>query len=284
MNKEELKEGKSKSKFLFIKKFFILLFLVLIIFGGYARFIGTSGLVIKEYSVVSERLPESFDGLKVVHFSDIHFGSIIGEDRLKKIVNSINELKPDLVIFTGDLYDESIKMSEDDKKTLSNILKDVNAVIGKYAVSGNHDYSDDSYIDIMNKGGFTYLNSEEDVLYYKGSIPIRIVGFPSYINDEPNYIEVNDDYFTITLLHEPDGIDNLKYKSDVIMAGHSHGGQVRLPVIGALYTPYGAEKYYDEFYKTNKGDLYISSGLGTSILRLRYFNHPSINLYRFFTK
>ena len=84
-------------------------------------------------------------------------------------------------------------------------------------------------------------------------------------------------------MHEP---DNIKYTSDfdLVLAGHSHNGQVKLPYIGAIFTPNGSKKYYDEYYKVNKSDLYISGGLGSSILNLRFFNKPSINLYRITNK
>ena len=99
------------------------------------------------------------------------------------------------------------------------------------------------------------------------------------------------DYYTVLLLHEPDQVDHLNdftedtnYTFDIALAGHSHLGQVRVPYIGALWTPYGSKKYYDEHYVLDNRDLYISGGLGTSGLKLRFFNKPSINVYRFYTK
>ena len=68
------------------------------------------------------------------------------------------------------------------------------------------------------------------------------------------------------------------------MAGHSHLGQIRLPLIGAIYTPKGSKKYYDEHYKVNNADMYINGGIGTSVIEFRLLNKPSINLYRFYTK
>ena len=94
------------------------------------------------------------------------------------------------------------------------------------------------------------------------------------------YIAENDVKYKILLLHEPDTIDNLSERFDLILAGHSHNGQVRLPLIGATILPDGAKRYYEEHYTINNTELFISSGLGTSSLPLRFMNHPSINFYR----
>ena len=84
------------------------------------------------------------------------------------------------------------------------------------------------------------------------------------------------------LVHEPDISDEIidNIDVDLILGGHSHNGQVRLPFVGALYTPKGAKKYYDEYYKVNDTDIYVSSGIGVSNVNMRLFNRPSINFYR----
>lgn len=89
--------------------------------------------------------------------------------------------------------------------------------------------------------------------------------------------------YSIVLVHEPDYTDNiLQYNNNInlILSGHSHNGQVRIPIIGTIYTPNGAKKYYDEHYNIGNTNLYISGGIGNSKLDVRLFNHPSINLYR----
>ena len=92
--------------------------------------------------------------------------------------------------------------------------------------------------------------------------------------------------FTITLLHEPDSIDNILNTEhvDLALAGHSHNGQIRLPFIGALKTVNGAKKYKNEYYHIGNTDLYISGGIGTSDMKLRFFDRPSISIYRLVEK
>ena len=87
--------------------------------------------------------------------------------------------------------------------------------------------------------------------------------------------------YQIVLTHEPDISDKIvdNYDIDLILAGHSHNGQIRLPIIGAIYKPPGAKKYYDEHYKIDNTNLYISSGIGVSTINYRFLNKPSINFY-----
>ena len=98
-------------------------------------------------------------------------------------------------------------------------------------------------------------------------------------------LTTEEKYYTIVLAHEPDQIDYINnYDIDLYLTGHSHLWQVRLPLIGAIWTPEGAKKYYDEHYIIDETNMYVNGGLGTSGLKLRYFNKPSINMYRFYTK
>ena len=86
-------------------------------------------------------------------------------------------------------------------------------------------------------------------------------------------------------MHEPDKILDFDYNNyDLILAGHSHNGQITIPFIGSLYKPNGSKKYYKDYYELEGTKLYISGGIGTSTLKLRLFNKPSINLYRLTSK
>jgi predicted MPP superfamily phosphohydrolase len=86
-------------------------------------------------------------------------------------------------------------------------------------------------------------------------------------------------------MHTPDTIIKVeKYNFDLVLAGHSHNGQVRLPYIGAIITPLGSKKYHEDHYKVNDSQLFISGGLGISTISFRFFNKPSFNLYRLVEK
>lgn len=282
-NKEEtLMEEEKKDSSVLIKllKFLFIVGLIMLL---YVRFIGTSGLQIKEYSIVDENIPAGFDGLKIVQLSDIHYGTTVNKNKLEKIVDKVNMLKPDIVIFTGDLYDNSILVNDKIVDEISSTLNKIEANIGKYAVIGNHDYSNDIYEDIITKSGFTYLKNASKIIYNDNNEPIEIVGYDDAWMGKPDYnIELTSNY-KIALIHEPDEIDNIKDKEfNLVFAGHSHGGQVRLPILGSLFTPQGAKKYTNDYYEVGNTKMYVSYGIGTSMLKVRYFDRPSINLYRLY--
>ena len=282
-----------------MRKFIVITCVIVLIISGlllYSRFIATSGLNVKEYKVVNDKISDEYHGLKIVHLSDIHFGSTITENDLDHLVNKVNELNPDIVVITGDIIDERISY---DKNILIDYLKKIQSKLGKFAISGNHDLPSDDFNSIVEESGFTNLDNTYELIYANSNKPIIISGISSNYSDSSNidtktakfdnYIaNLTDDIkpiYSILLIHEPDFIDSLNIDNyDLILAGHSHGGQVKLPLIKKLYTPYGAKKYYDEYYKVNQTDLYISSGLGTSKLKFRLFNRPSINFYRITNK
>ena len=280
-----------------MKKVIIILVIIILTISLcllYSRFIATKGLKVKEYKVVNSKITDSYHGLKIIHLTDIHYGSIINEKELNNIVDKVNEIKPDIVVMTGDLIDERLSY---DKDTIINCLSKIESKLGKFAVSGNHDIPLDDYNYIVKESGFTSLDNKYELIYSKSNEPIIISGI-GYSNEDigikteqfDKYISElkTDDIkpsYSILLVHEPDTVDNLDLnKYDLILAGHSHAGQVRLPIIGKLYTPEGAKKYYDEYYKINNTDLYISSGLGTSLYKFRLFNKPSFNFYRITNK
>lgn len=278
-----------------MKKVLKWLFIVIVFIIGivlYARFIGTMGLTTKEYVIMDKDVPDNFDGLKIVHFSDLHYNRAISLNKVKSIVNEINDINPDIVVFTGDLIDRDAIISDNDYDELANVLGNIKSKYGKYAVIGNHDYEKDKdgVIKVFHKADFRYLDNSYEIIYNKENEKIFIGGLGNithnqediskmmeYFNGEGNKID-----YKIILVHEPDIADNIvkDYKVNLILAGHSHNGQVRLPIIGAIYKPPYAKNYYDNYYNLDGTNLYISSGIGVSTVNYRLFNHPSINFYR----
>lgn len=266
-----------------MKKIFISLICIGLFMLFYVRFIGTYGLEIKEYSIVDNTLPSNFEGVKIVHISDIHYGSIVDKKRLDNIVDEVNKQKPDIVIFTGDLYDESIVVNDRVKEEITSSLKNIKSNIGSYAVIGNHDYSDTVYKELIESSNFTYLENESRIIYYGDGDPIELIGYDDAWKSTPDYSIELSGYYKMALIHEPDEVDNILDKNiRLVFAGHSHGGQVRFPIVGAVHTPQGAKKYTNDYYEFGSTKLYVSYGIGTSLLKFRYFNHPSINVYRLY--
>ncbi len=283
MSKKENKKKKKSNILYYIVIFSLIIGVVTLL---WARYISTKGLIVREYGITDQDLPKSFNGFKLVQFTDLHYKTIVFEDEVKKLVNTINELKPDIVVFTGDFIDEFVEIEESDIDFLTKEMNKIDATVGKYAVKGNHDYSGIYFDAIFQATDFKILTNASDLIYFNGNIPIYIVGLDDLRKGKPDYNAINNEnnYYSILLAHEPDEIDKIKDKNiNLMLSGHSHNGQVRLPFFGAFYKVAGAKKYYDPHYVVNNTDLYISGGLGTSKYKLRFFNKPSINFYRFYT-
>lgn len=261
----------------------IIIFLISSFLYVWARYVETKGLNVKEYKI-STNISDNFNGLKIVHFSDLHYSSTVNKSDLKKIVDKINFINTDIIVFTGDLID----ISDSEKiKEVTSELKRLNAKIGKYAVNGDKDINE--FDIIMKNCGFTVLNNSYELIYKNSYDSIIISGITSNLKDNDNvsnklkttyeYLEQNNAVYKILLTHEPDIIDNTNI-FDLVLAGHSHNSQINLPIIRDFTKIDGAKKYYLPYYKVNNTNLYISGGLGTANYKLRFLNKPSINFYR----
>lgn len=275
-----------------VRKWVKIVFIFILIISStilYSRYIGINGLLVNETSIIDSNIPKNFHGLKIVQISDIHYKVTTTKEDLKEIVKEINLLKPDIVLFTGDLFDSNIKYTKKDYKDLKNILKDIDYNIGKYAIKGEDDLNNKNWDNIISESDFIDLNDKSEYIYSNGLEPILLVGISS--NYKKNHIEktlntifenTKANYkYSILMLHEADVIDKIDYsKFNLILAGHTHGGQVKLPFIGGIIKDKYAKKYTNDYYELEKTKLYISSGIGTSKYKFRLLNTPSFNFYR----
>ena len=280
--KKEKTKKRRKKRHKFLMTFLIIISIILI----YARFIEPKFLLTNEIKITSEKIDDTFHGLKILHFSDLHYGMTVDFKYMERLVNEINILKPDIVLFTGDLIEDGYKLKKEEKEKLIKYLNDINSTYGKYAIIGNHDYFNEDFTDIITSSNFTYLNNNYDIIY-KEDNSILIYGVDDAIYSTPVYDLLNDEElkntdYKIIMVHEPDIVENIAYNYDVdlIVAGHSHNKQVNIPFIKAFWLPYMGQKYYDSYYNINNTDIYISNGIGTSTLKFRMFSVPSINFYR----
>lgn len=271
-------------------KFLLIIILVISLTIVYARYGGTRGLITKEYKIETN-IDNSFDGLKIVHFSDLHYLRITNKETTKNIIKEINILNPDIVVFTGDLIDKDYTPTNTDINDLKELLLSIKSKYGKYSVIGNNDNKIRETIeDIYTNSNFILLNNDYDIIYGNNNDKLFIGGLDTYSYDKSDidkvmtYFTDNEDInYKIILVHEPDYIDiiNSKYNDiNLVLSGHSHNGQVNIPYVKKLFLPFGSRKYYENYYKVSNTDLYISSGLGESRINFRIFNKPSINFYR----
>ena len=270
-----------------LRKVIIIIFIVFLLFGLWARYINTKGLNIKEFGITNKELPTSFHGLKIIHFSDILYGNTTNIDDIKNIVKNINNQKPDIVFFTGDLLDKDLKISAKEKKQIIRELKKIDVKLYKYAICGDNDLKKyNTYKDIIETSEFVLLNNSNELLYYEGQTPIKIVGLSDTKDLESAFKEDSaKQSFTIVLTHKPNTIDKLsKYEPNLVFAGHNLGGQIKIPFLGGIINKDSGKNYSEDYYKENNTSMYVSSGIGTDNIKIRTFNKPSINLYRIYSQ
>lgn len=251
----------------------------------YAREIEPSLLTITEESISSPQIPPVFSQFKIVQFSDTHLGFHYSLEQLNKLISKINALNPDLILFTGDLVDKPNHYHWDDE--LIQLLQQLKATKGKFWIYGNHDhggYGTDIVLETFEAAGFNLLKNSSVKIEIDGS-SFTLAGIDDVMLGSPDIDEALQDQsaddFTILLSHEPDLADTVKnYPVDIQLSGHSHGGQVRLPFVGDLYTPAYAEKYVQGKYSiSDRLTLYVNSGIGTTRLPYRFLCKPELHVF-----
>ena len=270
---------------LIIKLLTLLIILTSLIYL-YSKYINPVGFIVKERTLYNNKLPKNFDGLKVVQISDIHYKTTIKKDDLIKIINQINLTKPDIVFLTGDLLDKSVKYKPKDIETITEQLQKIDTTIDKYYITGDNDYNNKDFETIMTNSNFVNLNDTYQVIH-KDKETILISGLSTNKNKNKDKLNSTIDYlnnnqlYSILVLHEPDTIKKIEYnKFNLIIAGHSLGGQIKLPFIGEIIKKEGSKKYSNEHYNLKQTELFISNGLGNETIEYRFLNKPSFNLFR----
>lgn len=268
-----------------IGKFFkILLILILIacIIGGACVFYALkySPHHVSE-SQVDINDSEVSGNVKIAIFADTHFSDNYTIDDFNKAITLINQENPDLILFLGDLFDNYSTYG--DTSAVSQALSDLNAGIGKYAVFGNHDYggeAENAYEGIMQAGGFTVLKNDT-VNFEKYNISLTGVDdFLIGYGDIDSTKDLLPSSYNIVMCHEPDVIDNMiNNPIDLMLSGHTHGGQVEIPFYGNLYLPKLGTKYIKGQYDLDnaaKTVLYVNRGLGTTRVEARFLSSPEV--------
>ena len=208
---------------------------------------------------------------RVVHFTDVHHKG----DRayLHAVVRTINALSPDIVCFTGDLIEETRHLAE-----ALEILAGIKSPV--YGVPGNHDYWSRAPFDGIAKcfaatGGAWLLDQHQVTRDGKFSI----LGATCLSSHQPP-IKTNPTTRNIFLMHYPAWVKKLRGQQfDLLLAGHSHGGQVRIPFFGPILVPFGVDHYDRGLFHTDAGPLYVNPGIGWFPVPIRFNCRPEITVF-----
>ncbi|MDO7907033.1 metallophosphoesterase [Paenibacillus sp. JX-17] len=252
--------------------------------GGYAGWWEPRHLEINRLNLSLSGLPAAFAGMKIVHFSDVHLGYHTDAEDFKRLAALIQAEQPDVLCFTGDIVDDHPYSMLESIDSMAGL----NAPLGKFAVLGNHDYKwvsrPDGLPGLYPRTGFQLLRNEH-VWIQKGKDAIAMIGLEDQIEGKVKLAQAVDgipsEAFRILLMHEPDYADTAAASGFALqLSGHSHGGQVRLPFVGALITPLGGRRYIQGLHYIGETHmpLYVNRGFGMTRLPIRFLCRPELTV------
>jgi uncharacterized protein len=275
-------------------------FLLSIAAAGTAALAGDSILIepniprLQRRDYALRRWPERLNGFTIALLSDFHYDPVFSRHPLLAAIPEVNKLRPDMIVLTGDFV--SVPFVGDDARgalaaePCAELLRKLTAPYGLWAVLGNHDDNTDPEFvtralegvgirvlanqsaPIERDGGRFWLSGVNDVLSGTADLPATIRGIP------PNEA-------VILLAHEPDFADEAaRYPLDLQLSGHSHGGQIRIPLVPPFYLPELAKKYPMGTYQVGPLPLYTNAGLGTVDVPIRFNCPPEITLITLHSK
>lgn len=275
------------------KKKFILLAVVAAVLLALAIWIawGNTALELNTYDIGSSRLPESFDGYRIAHVSDLH-NAEMGKGN-EKLLAMLRDTDPDMIAITGDLIDSR----NTDIEVALQFVREAVKIAPCYYVTGNHEARINEYGELkagMEAAGVIVLEDVRTEISLEGdTITLIGVNDPSYQTDylfrdsetvmdtKLEELHTDNDGFTILLSHRPELFDTyVDHDIDLVLSGHAHGGQFRLPFIGGLVAPnQGLFPEYDAgLYTEENTNMLVSRGVGNSILPFRINNRPEVIL------
>lgn len=253
---------------------------------------GNTALMVSTVTVSSNRIPTAFNGFLIAQVSDLH-NAVFGENNVE-LLQILSECKPNIIVVTGDLVDAE----HTDIDVALDFAKEAAQIAGTYYVTGNHEGSLSQYDELktgLESMGVVVLEDASMQLEYNGE-KVTLIGLsdPSFtlkgnmIGEVPAMVDTKlrgligdkDDY-TILLSHRPELFETyVNCGVDLVLSGHAHGGQFRLPFIGGLVAPNQGlfPKYDAGLYTKGDTNMIVCRGLGNSIIPIRFNNRPEIVL------
>ncbi|MBQ7005371.1 MAG: metallophosphoesterase [Clostridia bacterium] len=273
----------NKLRYVFSFAVFIVMLLIWVLWADKA-------LTVREFEISDIKIPTSFNGFRIAHISDLHNTSF-GKDNIK-LLEKLRDASPDIIAVTGDIIDSRSTDIAVAEEFITEVLK----IAPVYYVTGNHESrvtSFDGLLSFMENAGVVVAENKS-IRLYRGNASITVCGIsdPNFTaGDFQGYEEAvvdtslgkltrNED-FTVLLSHHPEFFElYVQHGFELVLSGHAHGGQFRLPFVGGFIAPgQGLFPEYDSGLYREKGtSMIVSRGLGNSIIPLRFNNRPEIIL------
>lgn len=279
----------SKKKIFII---FIILITVLaistVIYDGFHQ--APSRFKVNYQNLESSKIHPDLDGIQIAFISDLNYNNFMDKDRFDLALVKLKASNPDIVVFVGNLFDkENInKISDKTINDLTSQLEGITAKYGKFAILGENDYYNEdvekTVTQIFYKSNFEIVKNQLLRITKDTNNYFQLIGIDSVLSKKDDiakaYENVDSEKLVLTVVHTPDTIEDLPPKTtDLVVAGHSLGGQIQIPLLGQVYNKELAEKYYSGFYSVNNTKLFVTNGLGTTIEDVRIFAPAEILIY-----
>jgi hypothetical protein len=252
----------------------------------YAAEISRHEVSIERRTFRLDRLPEQFRGLRIVQISDFHYAEYTEPFFLREIVREVNRLKGDIVVLNGDYVTIGLFSQEHTKAfayRCAEVLSQIECPL-RYAVLGNHDsgFVQPSVIDALKIHGLTLLNNQSTPLERDGQ-RLWIAGTGNASHKQMDLDKAlppasrTDGEPVILLVHEPDVLPQVARRNvDLMLSGHTHGGQVRIPFVPPTHLPPLGKHYLEGLFRLGSTQLYVNRGIGTVGLPIRFNCPPEI--------
>jgi predicted MPP superfamily phosphohydrolase len=256
--------------------------------AAYSQFIEPHHLTTERLEFAVKNLPSQFEGFRIAQLSDFHYGPFTGEAEIAAAVDVAASYHPDMLVLTGDFVTVNgrrLQRSYTDVVLCARILTRLKTSAGIFACLGNHDVAfDATYIsEVLSGFGIITLRNASTAIE-RGGQRLWIAGVDDAMVGRADFqttlSKIPASEPVVLIAHEPDLADEAaRYPNLVLqLSGHSHGGQIRLPILGAPYLPPLAEKYPFGLYRVRHLNLYTNRGIGTILLPYRFNAPPEVTI------
>ena len=251
----------------------------------YATIVEPAQLCVRQYTLTLPHWPSSLNGLKLVLISDLHFGALhIDTDKLRQIVKKANAQNADLILLLGDYVCAGNGNCLVKPDEFTSELAGLRAKLGVYAVLGNHDwwYNGHDVRTSLQSAHITVLENAA-ISLDKNQTHFWLLGLEDSWTRSPSVpatlTHINLTTPVIAMTHNPDIFPHLPINFSIMVAGHTHGGQVSLPLLGPIVVPSdNGTRYAKGIITENNKMLFVTSGIGTSVLPVRFLVPPEISV------
>lgn len=253
------------------------LILILIVFGllfvgFYTYALSPKDYTFSNYEYIHKNINSNINGFKIAYISDIHLTNKNHLKRFQEMIEKLNNYPFDMVIFGGDLYDDSVFSA----KEVSTALKNIDCKYGKFAILGENDKKSSLEVtQVLNDGGFEVIENEIRTIYYKDSSFLLLACDE---NSDISSLKGDTQTIKVAIAHQPDTFSQNQGKINLQLSGHSSGGSIYIPYYGPLMHIEGAKTYNHGIYEKSGSTLLVSNGFsGPSSFPYKFFARNEIN-------